>query len=135
MAGEINATTIILQKGSTPTDIAGQGEFNVTYGGEPITFENKSNGDWVTRLNDQLSGKELVIAGSLSYNSDATYRAVKTEALSGTQDDYTLIFPDGFKAEAKFVPHGMSDTLPRGAATVTSITFSSSGAVTYTAAT
>jgi hypothetical protein len=135
MAGENNATTIILQKGAVPTDIVGQGEFNVTYGGEPITYENKSAGDWVLRLDGELSGKELVISGPLTYSSDAMYREVQTDALAGAHDDYTLVFPDGFKAEAKFIPHGMSMALPRGGATVTSITFSSHDEVTYTAAT
>ncbi|MCP4987574.1 MAG: hypothetical protein GY928_16405 [Colwellia sp.] len=135
MAGENNATTIILQKGSSPTDIIGQGEFAVTFGGEPITFENKSAGDWVQRLDNELSGKELVISGALTYNSDTVYREVQTEALTGTQDDYLLTFPDGFAAAGKFVPHGMSMALPRGGATVTTITFSSHGEVTYTAAT
>ena len=134
MAGENNATTIILQKGATPTDIVGQGEFTVTFGGEPITFENKSAGDWVQRLDGELSGKELVISGSLTYNSDVTYRAVQADALAGTQDDYKLTFPDGFAADGLFVPHGMSMALPRGGATVTTITFSSHDVVTYTAA-
>ena len=135
MAGENNATTIILQKGSTPTDIVGQGEFTVTFGGEPITFENKSSGDWVESLDGELAGKQLVIAGTLTYNSDASYRAVQTDAISGTHDDYKLAFPDGFTADAKFIPHGMSIALPSGGATTTSISFSSSGVVTYVAAT
>ena len=135
MAGEKNGTLVILQKTATPVDIVGQGEFSVTFGGEPITFENKSNGDWVERLDGELSGKELVISGSLTYNSDATYRDIQADALAGTHDDYTLIFPDGFKAEGLFIPHGMSMALPRGGAIVTTITISSSGEVTYTAAT
>lgn len=135
MSGENNATTIIFQKGAVPADIVGQGEFTVTFGGEPITFENKSNGDWINRLDGELSGQELVISGTLTYNDDTVYRAVVAEALTGTQDDYVLTFPDGFKAEAKFVPHAMSMPLPVGGATTTAITFSSSGEVTYTAAT
>lgn len=135
MSGENNATTIILQKGSVPADIVGQGEFTVTFGGEPITFENKSAGDWVESLDGELSGKQLVITGTLTYNSDTVYRQTQTDALAGTHDDYLLTFPDGFSAAAKFIPHGMSIALPRGGATVTSISFSSSGEVTYVAAT
>ena len=135
MAGENNATTIILQKGSTPADIVGQGEFTVTFGGEPINFENKSSGDWVESLDGELSAKQLVIAGTLTYNSDTVYRSVQTDALTGAHDDYLLTFPDGFAAAAKFIPHGMSIALPVGGATTTSISFSSSAEVTYTAAT
>jgi hypothetical protein len=135
MAGEQNGTTVIIQKGSPGADIVGQGEFTVTYGGEPITYENKSAGDWVLRLDGELSGKELVISGTLTYNSDTVYRDVKADALAGTQDTYTLTFPDGQAATATMMPHGMSDTLPRGGAITTSITFSSNGAVTHTPAT
>ena len=135
MADENNATTIIFQKGSIPADIVGQGEFTVTFGGEPITFENKSSGDWVERLDGELSGRELVVTGTLTYNSDSVYRDTQTDAQSGIHDDYTLVFPDGFSATAKFIPHGMSMALPVGGATTTSISFSSSGAVTYVAAT
>ena len=81
MAGEQNGTTVIIQKGSPGADIVGQGEFTVTYGGEPITFENKSAGDWVLRLDGELSGRELVLAGTLTYNSDTVYRDVKADAL------------------------------------------------------
>lgn len=135
MAGENNATTIILQKGSVPADIVGQGEFTVTYGGEPITYENKSAGDWVLRLDGELSAREVVISGALTYSSDTMFREVRADTLAGAQDDYTLVFPDGFSLAAKFIPHGMSDALPRGGATVTSITFSSHDEVTFVAAT
>ncbi len=135
MSGENNATTIILMKGAVPAAIVGQGEFTVTYGGEPIDISNKSFADFVTLLDANLSTKQVVITGTLTYNDDTVYRAVRAEALTGTQDDYALTFPDSAKIEAKFVPHAMSDALPHGAATMTSITFSSSGEVTHTAAT
>lgn len=135
MAGEQNGTTVIIQKGSPGADIVGQGEFTVTYGGEPITFENKSAGDWVQRLNGELSGRELVISGTLTYNSDTVYRAVRADALSGAHDTYTLTFADGFTAVSEMMPHGMSDTLPRGGAITTAITFSSHDEPTYTEAT
>ena len=133
MAGENNATTIIVQKGAA--DIVGQGEFTATFGGDPIDISNKSNGDFITLLDDELSGKQLVLSGSITYNSDTVYRAVRAEALTGTQDDYTITYPDGQSYTAKFVPHAMSDALPHGGATTTSITFSSSGPVTPTTAT
>lgn len=135
MAGENNATTIILQKGASPADIIGQGEFTVTFGGEPINFENKSSGDWIESLDGELSGRQVVIAGVFTYNSDTVYRDVQTDAQSGIHDDYKLTFPDGFDIAAKFIPHGMSMPLPVGGATTTSLSFSSSGEVTYTSAT
>ena len=132
MAGENNGTTIIVQKGAA--DIVGQGEFTATFGGDPIDISNKSNGDFITLLDGELSGKQLVLSGSISYNSDTVYRQVRADALLGTQDDYTVTYPDGAAYTAKFTPHAMSDALPHGAATVTTITFSSSGTVTATVA-
>ena len=77
----------------------------VVIGGEPITFENKSNGDWVNRLEDELSGREVVISGTFSYNDDTIYRSVLEDAQTGAQDDYTMILPDGFAVAGKFVPY------------------------------
>lgn len=135
MAGESNATTVIIQKGSVPADIVGQGEFTATFGGEPIDISNKSFGDFITLLDGELSGKQLVLSGTLTYNDDTVFRAIRAEALAGTQDDYVMTYADGQSYTAKFVPHGMSDALPQGGAIMTSITFSSSGTVTPTAAT
>ena len=135
MAGENNATTIIFQKGSAPADIVGQGEFTATFGGTPIDISNKSFGDFITLLDGEMSGKQLVVSGTLIYNSDTVYRTVRADALTGTQDDYVLTYPDGQSYAAKFAPHDMSDALPHGGATSTTITFSSSGTVTPTSAT
>ena len=82
MAGENNATTIIFQKGATPADIVGQGEFTATFGGTPIDISNKSFGDFVTLLDGEMSGKQLVVSGTLIYNSDTVYRAVRADALT-----------------------------------------------------
>ena len=132
MAGETNGTTVILQKGSAPVDIVGQGEFTITIGGEPITFENKSNGDWVNRLADELSGKEVVMSGTLTYNSDTVYQEVLTDAQTGAQDDYLMTLGDGRSFAGLFVAHGLSYALPVGGVITTPITFSSNGAVTPT---
>ena len=132
MAGEFNATTVIFQKGAVPVDIVGLGEFNVTVGGEPITYENKSAGDWVLRLDGELSGQEVIVSGTFSYNDDALYQSVLTDAQTGAHDDYTMVLPDGRSFTGKFIPHGVSYAMPRGGAATTPVTFSSHEEITFT---
>ena len=134
MAGEQNGTTCLLFKGVAGTEaLVGQMEMSVTYGGTPIDISNKSYEDWITLLDGELAAKQVVIAGTLVYNSDSTYEAVKAEAFAGTQDDYTFKFSPSAEALAgKFVPTGMSDATPQGDKVSTAISFNSSGEVTRT---
>lgn len=136
MAGEINGTKVLIKKdGAT---IVGQMEATVTFNGTPIDISNKSQGDWVTLLNGELAGKQLQISGTLVYNNDTVYRAVRADALSGTQDTYTVEYTSDAVTDeqfsALFVPNGLSDALPMGDKITTSITLLSSGTVTHTAA-
>ncbi len=134
MAGELNGTTCLLYKGAAGTEaLIGQMEMSVTYGGTPIDISNKSYEDWITSLDGELASKQVVIAGTVVYNSDATYEAVKSEAFTGTQDDYTFKFGSSDEAlTGKFVPTGMADAAPQGDKVSTSISFNSSGEVTRT---
>ena len=134
MAGEINGTDIIIQKTATPTAIVGQMEATMTMNGTPIDISNKSFGDFVTYLDGEVSSQQVVFSGSIVYNTDVNYEAMKAEAFTGTQDDYTITYPSGESYTAKFVPSGISDALPHGDKVTTSFTLSSSGAVTRTPA-
>jgi hypothetical protein len=134
MSGELNGTTCLVYKGVAGTEVlVGQMEFSITYGGTLIDISNKAYEDWVTSLDGELSAKQIVFAGTLVYNSDATYEAVKAEAYVGTQDDYTFKFGSSAEALAgKFSPTGMSDSAPHGDKVSTSISFNSSGEVIRT---
>ena len=136
MAGEINATNVILQNGTGA--IVGQMEMTLTYNGTPIDISNKSNGDNVTLLNGELSGKQLQMSGTLVYNDDTQYRKVRTDSLDGTQDTYTVTYTSSSTTDEQFscvmVPNGLSDALPHGDKVSTTLTFLSSGAVTHTPA-
>lgn len=136
MAGEINSTNVILQDATSA--IVGQGSFTLTFSGTPIDISNKSNGDWVTLLADELAGKQFIFAGEILYNSDAQYRAMRAAALAGTIGTYTLTYTsDATTDEAftgSFMPTGLSDALPHGDRISTTISFNSSGVVTHTAA-
>lgn len=135
MAGEINGTDVIIQKGAAPAAIVGQMESTMTMNGTPIDISNKSFGDFVTYLDGEISSQQVVFSGTITYNNDTVYEAMKAEAFTGTQDDYIVTFPNGEAYSAKFVPSGISDSLPHGDRVTTSFTLSSSGTVTRTAPT
>jgi len=129
MAGELNGTKVLLKKNGTT--IVGQGEGTLTIGGTVIDISNKSSNGYVMLLNGELAGKQLTFAGTFVYNSDASFRTVRADALTGTQDEYSLVYPSGGETDESFtadmVPNGMSDALPMGDKVTTSITFLSSG--------
>ena len=137
MSGEINGSAIIVNNSTGA--IVGQGDFTHTYGGAPIDISNKSYGDFVTYLDGELATKQHVFSGEITYNNDTEFHKVRADALSGTQDTYTIEYTDLNRATSEtfsglFVPTGLSDTIPMGAKVSTSISFNSSGAVTYTPA-
>ena len=133
MSGELNGTAIVLN--NTTGEIVGQGDFTHTFGGTPIEIGNKSNGDNVTYLDGELSTKQHIFAGELTYNNDEQFRKVRRDAFAGTQDTYTLTYTGSGAVTDEsfsglFVPTGLSDALPRGAKVATTIAFNSSEAVT-----
>ena len=137
MAGEINGTAVVVN--NTTGEVVGQGDFSRTFGGTPIVISNKSYGDHVTYLDGELSDKQEVWAGEMTYNNDEQFRKVRTDARTGTMDTYTLTFVgSGATTDesivATCIPTGLSDALPRGGPVVTSIAFNSSGEPTYTPA-
>ena len=136
MAGEVNGTTVIVKKGGS--EIVGQMEATVTYNGTPIDISNKSAGDNVTLLDAELSGKQLQISGTIVYNDDSVYRAVRADALVGTQATYAIEYVSNATTDESFsasmVPTGLSDAIPHGDKVSTSITLLSSGTITHTAA-
>lgn len=135
MAGELNGTKVLIKKNGTT--IVGQMEATVTFGGTPIDITNKSTNDWITLLNNNLAGKQLTVAGSIIYNSDTQYKAIRVAAQTGSQDTYTVEYNAGNATDEEFtatmVPTGLSDALPMGDKVTTSITFLSSGVVGHTA--
>ena len=137
MAKELNGTAIVVN--NTTGAIVGQGDFTHTFGGTPIEIGNKSYGDNVTYLDGELSGKQHVFSGSITYNDDAQFRKVRADAFTGTQDTYTLTYTGSGAVTDEsfsglFVPTGLSDAIPQGAKVETTISFNSSGAVTIVAA-
>ena len=133
MAGELNGTQVLIKRGSS--EIVGQMESTVTFNGTPIDLSNKSHQDWVVLLDGELAGKQLQVAGTLAYNSDASYKSTRADSLTGKQEDYSIVYGDTGEAfAAKMVPNGLSDAIPMGDKVATSLTFLSSGVVSHTPA-
>ena len=130
MAGELNGTDVVIADGTGT--IVGQMEATLTFNGTPIDISNKSTGDFVALLDGELAGKQLQLAGTFVYNSDARYQAMKAASLTGTQDTYTVTYGNGEVFSATMVPNGLSEPLPHGDKVSTSITLLSSGVVTHT---
>lgn len=134
MAGEINGTKVLLQKdGNT---VVGQMDGTITIGGTPIEISNKSTDDFITYLNGELQGKQIVFTGTVTYNSDTEFRQMRADAMVGTQDTYSIVFNGSGSTTDEsftgtFTPSGISDNLAMGERVTTSITVSSSGAYTY----
>ena len=132
-AGEISGTYTVVT--DAVGEIVGGGELTNTFNGTPIDTSNKSNGDWVTALDGELSGKQFVWSGDFTYNNDDQYRAMRTAAFSGTQIQLTLTYVGSGAVTDEsftgmFTPTGLSDAIPHGAKVATSISFNSSGEVT-----
>lgn len=136
MSGEIQGTPIVVSNGTGV--IVGQMEMTLTFNGTPIDISNKSAADFVSLLDGELAGKQLQISGTIVYNDDTQYRKIRADALTGTQDTYTITFVSPATTDEAFsasmVPTGLSDALPHGDKVSTTITFLSSGVVTHTAA-
>jgi predicted secreted protein len=132
MAGEINGTDIMIQKGAVPVDIFGQMEATLTMGGTPINISNKSAGDFVLLLDGEVTSQQIVLSGTLVYNVSASHEAIMAEAFTGTQDDYLITLGAGESYSGKFVPSGISVSIPHGDKVSSSFTLSSSGSVTRT---
>tara|TARA_R110000850_G_scaffold99327_2_gene205814 strand:- start:98 stop:520 length:423 start_codon:yes stop_codon:yes gene_type:complete len=137
MAGEINTTNTLVQNSSGV--IVGQGAFTHAFAGSLIEISNKSYADNVTNLNGELSGKQHTFSGDFVYNNDAEFRNTRSAAFIGTQDTYTLTYTGSGSVTDEsftglFTPNGLSDSLGHGEAGMTTMTFTSSGAVTRVAA-
>ena len=128
---EQNGTICLLYKGIAGTEVLiGQAEMNITYGGDPIDISSKSDDGWVSLLDDEITAQQVNINGTVVYNNDSTYEAVKSDAETGQHDYYTFKFGlTNDEVAGVFIPTGMSDSFPGGDKVATTITFNSSDAV------
>ena len=134
MAGEINATNVIIENGTG--EIVGQGSGTITWANNPIITSNKSNGDSVTMLSGQGSGKQFTFASEFVWNTDAQFLKAQNDSITNTADTYTVTIPSvGNTTDQSWtgsmIPGGLTLTAGHGEALKTSLTFASTGDVTY----
>lgn len=133
MSGEVNGNLFVIKKGATPELVAGQGEFTLNIEGEPIPITNKSSGNWRINLVGSTTTKAVNFSGTMTFNDDATQKAVLDDAASATEDDYTIeLGSTGIKWEGKFVPRVSAYSSPLNNAVEVSIDFLSNGTITRT---
>lgn len=131
LTGAVNGTNgVIIKIDGTESTIVGQMEFTTTFTGQPIDVSNKSSDDWVCLMDGELSGKGETAAGTILYNSDATYRDVRADTVVGTIGQYKVDFGDGINnLYFDAIPNALSDSVPMGDKIGSSITFTSTGAI------
>lgn len=133
MANEVNGTNVVITNGTG--EIVGQGAGTLTWNSSPIDISNKSNGDNVTLMDTQGSGKQLQYACEFVYNTEAQFQKVSNDAFSNTMDTYTITIPTTGTTDESYtalmMPTGQSVAVPHGDKTTTSLTFLSSGVVTH----
>ena len=131
LTGAVNGTNgVIVKIDGSESTIVGQMEFTTTFTGQPIDVSNKSNGDWVCLMDGELSGKGETASGSILYNSDSIYRAVRDDTAVGTIGQYKIDFGDGVNnLYFSAIPNALSDSIPMGDKVASSITFTSTGAI------
>ena len=137
MAGDITGTATVVTNSSG--EIVGGGDLTHTFGGTLVEISNKSYGDNVTYLDNELSAKQHIFSGDFTYNNDAQFRKVRDDIFSGTQDTYPLTYVGSGAVTNEsftgvFAPTGFSDAIPHGVKLSMSVAFNSSGDVTRTQA-
>ena len=133
MSNEVNGTVCIISNGSG--EIIGQGSGTLALAGTPIIISNKSNGDNVSAINGQLAAQQLTYACDFVYNTNSEYLKVNNDAITGIMDTYTITIPTTGTTDESYSalmqPGGVSIAMPYGETVTSSITFSSSGAITH----
>jgi len=133
MSGEINATNLVFQDASG--EIMGQTEATVNFGGTPIDITTKSAGGWRVLMEGELAGQMVSVPCTFIYNSHASFRAARTAARNGTFITGTWNYVSDATTDesftGSFMPVGMADAAPLDDKLSTSLTFESSGVVTF----
>ena len=134
MSGEMNGTNIVLQRHNPATgylEVVGQIEITMVWNGAPIDISNKSFKDFITLLDGELSTKGMTFSGSIIYNGDAAFKALRDDRENGIISNYRLLYSVADAGENdyifKAIPETMVDTLPRGAAATTAFSLKTSG--------
>lgn len=127
MIGDLNGTKAVIEidfdDGFFST--IGQIEFTQSYNASPIEISNKSYLDYVTYLDEGLSSIQFNLSGNIIYNSDLTYRRLRSFANLGQLFNLRIINikNNSIISEYKAIVSNMDDNAQIGSAVSTSITF------------
>lgn len=133
MAGEVNGNLFLIYKGTAPgTVIAGQGEFTLNIGGEPIPLTNKSSGNSQVFLEGSTTTKSHNFAGTMTFSDDVTAASVLSEADTATADNYVIDLGGEVNWEGSFIPKVTAYNSPLNDAVTVAVEFLSSGDIVRT---
>lgn len=110
--------------------LIGQLEASIAFQGSLVQLNNASTTPYISYLNNELVGRQLVVSGSIIYTNQAAYHAMRADAMSGRKSNYRVEYADGEEFTATFTPTNLADSFPRGNAAKSSFSLRSSGAVT-----
>ena len=132
MSGELNGVKALLLIGDglgNYGEIIGQVELTDTFNGSPIDISNKSIGDFVTYMNNELSTNGLNISGGLIYNNAFAYRAFRGRQQSRLITDFKLSFnaEDTTSLYVTGIITEISDNLALGDKVITNFNIMSTG--------
>ena len=129
----INGTKALLMTGSGGdyAVIVGQMDLSHTFNGAPIEINTKSNGDWATFINAELSAKGNVVSGDIVFSNDAVFEDLRAKRVAHLITDFKLSFNENSDVDLYFsgVIASMADTLATGAALKTNISINSTGQI------
>ncbi len=127
MGGELIGTKAIVRvdDGFGFASTIGQIEFTANYAASPIDISSKSDGDYVTYLDEELSQRQTNLSGTIFYNSDSSYRALRQLAINERLFKVIIVnvLNDDIIADFGAIITSFSDPLNVGEGIATSVTF------------
>jgi hypothetical protein len=129
----------IIKLGATGAEavIAGQLDGTMTQNGAPVDVTNKSDGGKIRLFADFVAGQQITFAGTFTLLSETVQNTIKAAIESGAQIPgivETAVGGEAWQCDTWSIS-GRSDAAPVNGVPQMSVTFSTSGAYTYTAAT
>ena len=136
MAGS-NDYIIKLGASGTEAVIAGQLDGTMTQNGAPVDITNKADGGKVTLFDNFVAGQQVTFAGTFTLLSETVQNTIKASVESGAQLAgvvETAVGGEAWQCDTWSIT-ARSDAAPVNGVPQMSVTFSTSGAYTYTAPT
>ena len=133
MAGEVNGNLFLIYRGTDTTSVvAGQGDFTLNIGGEPIPLTNKSSGNWQVYLEGSTTTKSVNFEGTITFSDDTVAAQVLADADTATASDYVIDLDGEVQYTGQFIPNVTAYNGPVNDAVTVSISFLSVGVITRT---